>query len=101
MSKHKHLTTNDLDDLTNVSVLRDEVVPCLADQWNFPHPRDRPWVRESGACVVCGEVVAYERLRPVRPNMYSCIAMPHTRVLRWYAINEDDLRSLIDYRNNW
>lgn len=80
---------------------RTETVPCVTDQWNFPHDKDRPWVDNDGACSICGETVDHDQLGPDSPCRYTRIAKPHTRSVRWFLIDEDELRDLVEYRANW
>ena len=80
--------------LDDFELIGTETIPCTIDQWNFPHPRNQPWAK-NGECSICGQSVSMIRLEPDRPHTYTCIAEPHTRELKWYKINGDDLGALL------
>ena len=75
-------------------VVRTEVIECITDQWNFPYPRNQPWVNDDGTCSICGQPVDHARLSQPDPNHYTAIAAPHTRTRTWHAITDDELQTL-------
>lgn len=50
--------------LDDYEVLRDETIPCVTDQWNFPHDRNRPWVHGDGHCSICKQPVDFRTASP-------------------------------------
>lgn len=77
------------------------VIPCETDQWNFPYPKDQPWVNNDGICSICREPVAYNEQGPPEENVYTRTAVPHTRRMAWYRISSDELAGLLQYREDW
>ena len=77
-----------------------KVIACVTDQWNFSHDRDMPWASD-GVCSICGQAVEMVRVREDNPCLYSHISKPHTRVMRWFSIREDELDGLLTYREEW
>lgn len=85
---------------------RDEVVPCTTDQFNHPFPPDRPWARplrdvsggvseSRGDCAECGLEVDIERIGPDNPHVFTFIAKPHSRVRRYFVLDDQELGRLV------
>jgi hypothetical protein len=75
--------------------LRVETVACVTTQGNFPHPKDQPFVRKDGTCQICGQEVEHTVLEPDDEYRYTRIAHPHTRTMRWFPVDADELAGML------